>query len=233
MTSPIKPGLKYTEREGVFVPDPAPAVLGSNQKYQGFYDKIAWAYDLWEIVYAGLTHGGRDNARAELLEPLTVKPGARVLEISIGTGVNLRYLPAEAEYHGLDISWKMLQTARRKLPGWKRSATLYHGIAEDLPFCDASFDVVYHIGGINFFTEPAKAVAEMIRVAKPGATVMYGDETEKLIREGYAKTPVAAKYYREHVGKDPQPLTWLPAGITAEYKVILKGNFYLVVFTKP
>lgn len=229
----LKPGLSYTEREGVFVPANAPAIDGSNQKYQGFYNKISWAYDLWEIVYAGLTHGGRDHARAELLEPLKVKTGDKVLEISIGTGINLRYLPAAAEYYGLDISWKMLQTARRKLPGWQRKATLFHGIAEDLPFGDATFDVVYHIGGINFFNEPAKAVTEMIRVAKPGATIMYGDETEKLIREAYAKTPLAAAYYKEHVGKDPQPLTWLPAGIKAEYKVILKGNFYLVHFLKP
>jgi ubiquinone/menaquinone biosynthesis C-methylase UbiE len=230
-TEMVKPGLRYREQEGILVSEKAPEILGRNQKYQRFYDKIAGLYDLWEILYAGLLHGGRDSARHDLLEKLVVKPGDKVLEVSIGTGVNLKYLPAEAEYFGLDVSWKMLQRCRRNLPKWNRQATLFHGIAEDLPFRDGVFDVVYHIGGVNFFGDPRQAIQEMIRVARRGALILYGDETEKMVREIYARTPLAGRQFQgEHV---PSPLTWLPANVNPNFDVILKGNFYIVSFAKP
>jgi len=227
----VKPGLQYRNQGGILVPEKMPEILGQNQKYQRFYDKIAGLYDLWEIVYAGWLHGGRDSARHDLLKNLTVKPGDKVLEVSIGTGVNLKYLSDEAEYFGLDISWKMLQRCRRNLSRWSRRATLFHGIAEDLPFRDGVFDVVYHIGGVNFFQNPRQAINEMIRVAKHGGLVLYGDETEKMVREIYEKTPVAGKYFQGE--KVPSPLTWLPDGLNPDYEVILKGNFYIVSFVKP
>ena len=227
----VKPGLKYLEQDGILIAEKTLEVQGRNQKYQRFYDKIAGLYDLWEIVYAGLLHGGRDSARHDLLRNLTVKPGDKVLEVSIGTGVNLKYLPVEAEYFGLDISWKMLGRCRRNLPKWNRRATLFHGIAEDLPFRDGMFDVVYHIGGVNFFQNPRRAVMEMIRVTRRGGLVSYGDETEKMVREIYAKTPLAGKQFQGETV--PSPLTWVPEGLNPKYEVILKGNFYIVSFVKP
>jgi len=231
--SVVKPELAWHQEDGVWVPDPTPAVTGLNEKYQRFYNRVAWAYDLWEIVYAGLTHGGRDNARAELLKNLRVKPGDKVLEVSIGTGVNLRYLPTEATYFGVDVSRGMLRQAVRKLPKWKRQATLFFGVAEQLPFRDGVMDVTYHIGGLNFFQNPHKAVAEMIRVTRSGGFVMYGDETEQMIRQSYKKTPFVKRHYDVGEGELPSPMSWLPSGLQASYEVVLKGNFYLVSFLKP
>jgi ubiquinone/menaquinone biosynthesis C-methylase UbiE len=42
--------------------------------------------------------------------------------------------------------------------------------AERLPFADRTFDVVFHVGGINFFDQPAVAVREMVRVARAGGS---------------------------------------------------------------
>jgi len=231
-TEIVKPGLRYREQEGILVSEKAPEILGPNRKYQRLYDKLANVYDFGEIIYAGVLHGGRDSARHDLLEPLVIKSGDRVLEVSIGTGINLRYLPADAEYFGLDISWKMLKRTRRNLPKWNRQATLFHGIGEDLPFRDGVFDVVYHIGGVNFFNDPRQAVQEMIRVARPGAIVLFGDETDKMVREVYARAPLAGKQFRGGE-KLPSPLTWLPANVKPRYQIILKGNFYIVDFVKP
>lgn len=226
----VKPELRFENQGGVWVPQSPPDVRGANLKYERFYNKIAGLYDLWEILFAGWFHGGRDAARHELLDKVKVRPGDRVLEVSIGTGVNLRYLPAAAEYWGLDISRGMLRRGRRNLRRWKREATLLHGTAEALPFQDEVFDVAFHIGGINFFHDPGQAVREMMRVAKRGALVLYGDETEKTVQEAYAKTPFVGKYFeKEQVGS---PLAWLPAGVVAEHEVILKGMFYIVHFNK-
>jgi ubiquinone/menaquinone biosynthesis C-methylase UbiE len=82
------------------------------------------------------------------------------------------------EIFGLDISIGQLNRCnsliRRK--GW--SVDLFLGNAEQLPFQDASFDSVFHIGGINFFSSKQKAINEMIRVAKPGTRIIICDENE-------------------------------------------------------
>jgi ubiquinone/menaquinone biosynthesis C-methylase UbiE len=51
-----------------------------------------------------------------------------------------------------------------------------------LPFRSDSFDSVFHIGGINFFSEKKKAIDEMIRVARPGSKIVIADESEQVAR---------------------------------------------------
>ena len=53
---------------------------------------------------------------------------------------------------------------------------------EALPFEDATFDIVYTVGGINYFNDPRRALSEMKRVARPGATVLAADELATLYR---------------------------------------------------
>ncbi len=52
-----------------------------------------------------------------------------------------------------------------------------------------AFDCVFHVGGINFFTDKVRAIKEMIWVAKPGTKIVIVDETERTIRENYQRTP--------------------------------------------
>jgi len=90
---------------------------------------------------------------------------------------------------GLDLSPEMLANCQRNLRRWDLEADLYLGNAESLPFADESFDVVFHVGGINFFNDRAKAIREMIRVAKPGSLLLISDETEKHVKGVYEKQP--------------------------------------------
>ncbi len=52
--------------------------------------------------------------------------------------------------------------------------------AETLPFHDAQFDAVLSIGAFNYFNDPAGALREMIRVGRPGATIVISDEMPDL-----------------------------------------------------
>ena len=65
--------------------------------------------------------------------------------------------------------------------------------AERLPFKVESFDCVFHVGGINFFTDKARAIKEMIWVAKSGTKIVIVDETERTIRENYQRTNFNAR----------------------------------------
>ena len=75
---------------------------------------------------------------------------------------------------------------------------LVHCNAEDLPFADNMFDVVFHVGGINFFSDQQKAINEMLRVAKPSTKIMIADEITDFIQQQYKKT-----YSRGATSKTP------------------------------
>jgi ubiquinone/menaquinone biosynthesis C-methylase UbiE len=125
---------------------------------------------------------GERRRLGEYLRELEITPNGDVLEVAIGTGRNVKYLPQEATYFGIDISLGMLKQCR-KLSRKKLRIHLFLGEAEHLPFVDDAFDTVYHVGGINFFNDKAGALQEMIRVAKPGSKLLVVDETEKVAKK--------------------------------------------------
>jgi ubiquinone/menaquinone biosynthesis C-methylase UbiE len=91
-----------------------------------------------------------------------------VLEIGIGTGLNLPYYPADVELVGIDPDAGFLERARRRAAAIGRPVTLLVARAEALPFADRSFDTV--IATLVFCTiaEPEQALREVHRVLRPG-----------------------------------------------------------------
>jgi SAM-dependent methyltransferase len=122
-------------------------------------------------------------------------PARASSKISVGNGANLPYLRPDIELFGLDLSWGMLRRCRHKVKRWQRNAQLFQGEAERLPFRDAVFDWVFHVGGINFFSDKARAITEMIRVAKPGTKILIVDEMEKVVSRQYQKNPLTRRYF--------------------------------------
>ncbi|MCX6082794.1 MAG: class I SAM-dependent methyltransferase [Chloroflexi bacterium] len=94
-----------------------------------------------------------DAGRREITDRLDPH-GGKVLEVSIGPGVNLPYLldrPDVGEVLGLDISLGQLKRCQNYLAENDWSVELFLGNGEQLPFRGESFDGVLHMGGINFF----------------------------------------------------------------------------------
>jgi SAM-dependent methyltransferase len=97
--------------------------------------------------------------------------GRDVLEAGCGIGTDaVQFVRAGATYHGIDFSPTALELARRRpeLGG----AHLLHGSITDLPFPDASFDLVYSNGVVHHMPETAGAIAEFHRVLRPGGTAI-------------------------------------------------------------
>ena len=156
---------------------------GPNRRFARYYDRLAPFYSIF-VKAALFPFGGDRKARKEILNRLDLK-GGRILEVSIGNGINLPYLFENSnlgQVYGLDISKGQLSQCRKLTDkrGW--DIDLFLGIAEKLPFQDESFDSVLHIGGINFFTGRKQAIDEMIRVAKPGSKIVIADEEERLAK---------------------------------------------------
>ena len=122
---------------------------------------------------------GPDEARADYLGQLGLRPGARFLDVGAGTGWDYAYLAKHIEgldFYGLDISIEMLLQCRKKLVGAGAQGDLFVGFAERLPFRSNTFDAVLHVGSLNEFRDPHVALLEMARVAAPGAPVVVADE---------------------------------------------------------
>ncbi len=150
----------------------------------------------------------------------------------MGTGLNYKYLPRGVKLSGLDLSLEMLATCQANLRRWEMEADLYLCNAESLPFADSSFDVVFHVGGINFFNDRAKAIREMIRVAKPGSLLLIADETEKHVKSAYEST--LGGYFKNRKEAVAAPINLVPPEMQDIHLELLKdGHFYALTFRKP
>jgi ubiquinone/menaquinone biosynthesis C-methylase UbiE len=228
-----KTGRRFPVRDGIPIFLLEGEVSGPNRKYQALYDRFARFYDLSTWLYSRWKGASVESRLREYLDELEVHEGDRVLEVSVGTGRNLRFLPRGARFFGLDISWGMLKQCRRNAARWKLDVTLFMGAAERLPFQDEAFDVVFHFGGINFFNDRAAAIREMIRVAKPGSKFVIGDENEALAIK-YEKFPVTGGFYGNRKRAISAPVDLLPPDMqNVQVKEIAGGDMYCLSFRKP
>lgn len=116
------------------------------------------------------------------LDALQGQSDVRILEVGTGTGAGMetvsRRLPAglDASLWGTDVSLGLLAEARRRTERASdanlQSARLLLANGFQLPFQDALFDRVFHLGGLAPLLEPKATLEEMCRVAKPGAAVV-------------------------------------------------------------
>jgi SAM-dependent methyltransferase len=115
---------------------------------------------------------GVDEADARVLGDVD---GRRVLEIGCGAGQCARWLTARGAYAvGLDLSTRQLQHSRRIDDSSGVVVPVVAATATDLPFADASFDVVFSaFGALQFVADADRAVAEAARVLRAAGTFAF------------------------------------------------------------
>jgi ubiquinone/menaquinone biosynthesis C-methylase UbiE len=152
----------------------------NNRVAQEFYDSPLWRkFRFWEKV-TWLCNGGERRARDQVLKHLPQQTSLKLLDVAVGDGVYLPWMPADWQVVGIDVSWSQLQGCQPRARGRPRPVRLIQGEAETLPFRDRRFDAVLSIGAFNYFNNPEGALVEMVRVARPGATIVISDEMPNL-----------------------------------------------------
>lgn len=226
-------GFLYPARHEIPVFINQGAVEGPNARYQRLYDRIAGLYDISTRLYARWKSGAGATRRKAYLDLLELRDGDSFLEVSVGTGANWPYLNRSMDFYGLDLSSGMLARCRRHAHQLKLKFQLCQGLAEHLPFPNSVFDSVFHMGGINFFTDPAAALREMVRVAKPGSRLVVVDETEELAKR-YENMPVFGAFFKNRPRTIVAPMSLLPAGMDeVAVREIWNRELYVLTFRKP
>jgi SAM-dependent methyltransferase len=108
----------------------------------------------------------------ELLAFVGIAPGDNVLDLGCGTGALALALAARAEPHsilGVDIAERYIDHARRRSSDPRLRFAV--GDAVSLDFAEGGFDRVLSLLALNFVPAPARALAEMRRVTRPGGVV--------------------------------------------------------------
>jgi phosphatidylethanolamine/phosphatidyl-N-methylethanolamine N-methyltransferase len=124
----------------------------------------------YDFVFGPVFHPGRKEA----VRIANDRPGQRILEVGVGTGLSLPYFRRDAKVVGIDVSAEMLAKARRRVDEQKLTQveSLHEMDAENTVFDDDSFDAVLALYVASVVPNPARFVAEMRRVCRPGGTIV-------------------------------------------------------------
>ena len=154
-----------------------------NDFVERVYDKIAKVYDL---TFGPTLHPGRLIA----LERMGIKPGDKILEVGVGTGINASLYPKHCHVTGIDFSALMLEKARERVAkNGVKNVRLKEMDAANLTFPDGTFDIVYAPYVISVVSDPVKVVNEMRRVCRPGGKIV-------ILNHFRSRTPVVARVER-------------------------------------
>jgi demethylmenaquinone methyltransferase/2-methoxy-6-polyprenyl-1,4-benzoquinol methylase len=176
---------------------------------------IAGRYD---IITRLLSFGQDRRWKTRVIRLCDVKPGRRVLDLACGTG-DLTFGAAAkgARVTGLDLTPGMIELARQKPAVAAMPATWVVGDMCALPIADEAFDIVTTGYGLRNVPDLAGAIAEIVRVLKPGGQLcsLDFDRPEarwlRSIYLGYLSMVGSALGWVLH--RDPDTYRYIPASI--------------------
>lgn len=138
-------------------------------RVSGMFDQVAARYDVTNTV---LSVGNDRLWRAATTRAVAPRPGERVLDLAAGTGASSVSLARSgAQVVAADFSPGMIAEGRRRHRAM-RNLEFVHADATALPFADDEFDAVTMSFGLRNVDRPKRAIAELLRVTKPGGRLV-------------------------------------------------------------
>ena len=132
-------------------------------------DVYARLTPIYDFVFGAFLQAGRVAA----IERMALRPGDRVLEVGVGTGINAPLYPRDCQVTAIDVSAPMLQRARERVNRHGLAhVQLLEQDAAHMAFADDAFDAVYAPYVISVVPEPVSVVRQMRRVCRRGGRIV-------------------------------------------------------------
>jgi phosphatidylethanolamine/phosphatidyl-N-methylethanolamine N-methyltransferase len=129
------------------------------------YNRSARFYDREQALMERIAGGWRRELWSRV-------PGGEVLEVGVGTGVNMKFYPAGSHITGIDIAENMLERARARAAGLGIATDLTQMDVQHLDFADARFDCAVATFVFCSVPDAVAGLEEVRRVLKPGGTLL-------------------------------------------------------------
>jgi phosphatidylethanolamine/phosphatidyl-N-methylethanolamine N-methyltransferase len=137
-----------------------------SERIKGIY--AAWSH-LYDYVFKVFFYRRLGHA----IQLLDIKPGQRVLDVGVGTGLSLDFYPPHCQVVGIDLSREMLAKARERATRLGlRNVQLLEMDATRLAFPSDSFDHVVAAHVMSVVPDPVKALAEIKRVTRSDGKIV-------------------------------------------------------------
>jgi len=135
--------------------------------------QIRRAYDFYSPVYDFIFKKIFEPGRIGAIRLIGPALTGRVLEVGIGTGLNLPFYPRDMNLVGIDLSEGMLKRAQEKVEALRMPNVILKVMdAAALDFGDAEFDATVATYTISAVPDPLAVLREMRRVTKPGGSLV-------------------------------------------------------------
>lgn len=142
------------------------------------YQDLAHKYDKSWAAYLNHTH----TRALEIMKP---RPGDHLLDCSGGTGKFSEQLLKTRDTRVVvtDFSDQMLDVAQSRFRNYSKARiAIRHSDAHHLPFDAGVFDKIYNLNSFHFYENPQQVLQEMIRVCKPGGSILILDWCRDALR---------------------------------------------------
>ncbi|MFL0410809.1 demethylmenaquinone methyltransferase [Microbacterium paludicola] len=162
--------ISHAGRRSPFDGGPNRADLGKDPaSVSGMFDQVAAKYDVTNTV---LSVGNDRLWRVATTRAVRPRPGERILDLAAGTGASsISLARSGAHVVAADFSPGMIAEGRRRYRD-VRNLEFVEADATALPFADGEFDAVTMSFGLRNVKQPKKALAELLRVTKPGGRLV-------------------------------------------------------------
>jgi len=172
------------------------------ERFAPSYDRCGWVGEVFAL--RGL--------RQIMISRARCGPGCRVLEVGIGTGINLSYYDPRCDLTGIDLSGAMLERAAARARRLKRPLAVEEMDAEHLAFADATFDAVVSTLTLCTTPDPVRALREIGRVCRRGGRVLlleHGRSTSRPVN--WVLDRLAPGHFGRHACHLTRDVAALPA----------------------
>ena len=189
-----------------------------------YYDRTAKGYDRLH----GDDHDPEHRRALELAWPMMRGVGS-VLDVGSGTGRALEWVSRQGWYslHGIEPSGQLNAIAQAKLP----HADIQNGTGEDLPFADASIDLVMATGIMHHADDPQRVMREMFRVARRYVLISdhnnyaFGGSRARRVRMcldalGLLKAATFVRHGFRRQGYSEEDGYWYPYSLLNDYALV-------------